>query len=125
MSKRVNTTLINQRNSELSELVQLAIFIESLESEGTTPEDFLKKAKDKLGLEETDLLQLEGGAKLAKHNKQVSAFISLANAIIKAEETEMISEDSLNLLKEEEKKLAGIIASQLEMLDIEDFYEGE
>ena len=123
MSRKVNTTLINQRNAERERTVQEGKFMEALDSEGRTPEGLKSAAKAVLGIGEEDYIQLEFAGKLAHQNNQTMAFIALANFSAKAENTGLISAEELNTIKEIERRVGTLMVERFGLEDLEDLYE--
>jgi hypothetical protein len=121
MSRLLDTILINSRVAERDAEVQLGRTIEAIESSGSSPEDAKVRAKEILGIGEKDLIQLEFNGKMKEQNTQLKSFMSLSNAVSKAEESGLIEEEDLKPLKEAELKMAKVIAVKLDC-EVEDLY---
>lgn len=121
MSKKVDLELINKKQQLRETAVQEGRFIETLESEGRSPEGLKVAAKEILGIGEDDIIQLEFTDKMNKQNNQTKAFVALTNFATKAAEANMLTEEETQAVSNIEARLAVIVAERFG-IDLEDLY---
>jgi len=122
MSRKVSTVLINSRTDERDSTVREGIMFEQFISAGKPMESYVQDAKKLLGLSDDAILQMDYEAIVKQQNNQTKAFLSLANARSKAEETGLLEEVELEILAKAEAKMAAIMAARFDV-EVEDLYE--
>ena len=125
MARIVDLTLINARQRDLEQVIQEGKYIEKLEAEGRDPEEIKEAAKKALGLNNDDLIILEYQAKITQMNLETKAFVALVNFRVKAEETNLLTNDEMNQIRDIEARLANKTVEKYN-IELEDLYtEGE
>lgn len=125
MARIVDLTLINARQRDLEQVIQEGKYIEKLEAEGRDPEEIKEAAKKALGLNNDDLIMLEYQAKITQMNLETKAFVALVNFRVKAEETNLLTNDEMNQIRDIEARLANKTVEKYN-IELEDLYtEGE
>jgi hypothetical protein len=124
MTRKVNSSLISQRNIEQERMITFAKAIESLEAEGNSPEGLKSDVKSILGLDSVDLLAEKAEKRLKEIYKTNEAFRSLVNFKESALQLGLLKDNQLETLRDLENTFAEKVAKQYDV-EIEDLYEEE
>jgi hypothetical protein len=122
--KKVNTTLINARQREKEDIVRLGTQLAQYEANGITIEGAIEDARKELELGEDKIFLLEAENAMKAINKDTQNFVAFTNAINKAEESGVVSNEELEPLRKVQKKLEVSIIKRYN-LEAEDLYEEE
>lgn len=117
---KINTTLINKRNSEIERTIKRGMTIENFEeSEGITPEEAVLEARELLGLKDDELIIINYEDILKRNFKKLDAFRNVVNLLNSLQDA---SNDEKITLQNIKNRLELYISEKLE-IDIEDLYE--
>jgi len=122
--KKVNTTLINARQREKEDIVRLGTQLAQYEANGITIEGAIEDARKELELGEDKIFLLEAENAMKAINKDTQNFVAFTNAINKAEESGVVTNEELEPLRKVQKKLEVSIIKRYN-LEAEDLYEEE
>lgn len=122
--KKVNTTLINARQREKEDIVRLGTQLAQYEANGITIEGAIEDARKELELGEDKIFLLEAENAMKDLNKDTQNFVAFTNAINKAEESGVVTNEELEPLRKVQKKLEVSIIKRYN-LEAEDLYEEE
>ena len=122
--KKVNTTLINARQREKEDIVRLGTQLAQYEANGITIEGAIEDARKELELGEDKIFILEAENAMKVINKDTKNFVAFTNAINKAEESGVVTNEELEPLRKVQKKLEVSIIKRYN-LEAEDLYEEE
>jgi len=122
--KKVNTTLINARQREKEDIVRLGTQLAQYEANGITIEGAIEDARKELELGEDKIFLLEAENAMKVINKDTQNFVAFTNAINKAEESGVVTNEELEPLRKVQKKLEVSIIKRYN-LEAEDLYEEE
>ena len=122
--KKVNTTLINARQREKEDIVRLGTQLAQYEANGITIEGAIEDARKELELGEDKIFLLEAENAMKVINKDTQNFVAFTNAINKAEESGVVTNEELEPLRKVQKKLEVSIIKRYN-LEEEDLYEEE
>ena len=122
--KKVNTTLINARQREKEDIVRLGTQLAQYEANGITIESAIEAARKELELGEDKIFLLEAENAMKAINKDTQNFVAFTNAINKAEESGVVTNEELEPLRKVQKKLEVSIIKRYN-LEAEDLYEEE
>ena len=122
--KKVNTTLINARQREKEDIVRLGTQLAQYDANGITIEGAIEDARKELELGEDKIFLLEAENAMKNLNKDTQNFVAFTNAINKAEESGVVTNEELEPLRKVQKKLEVSIIKRYN-LEAEDLYEEE
>jgi len=122
--KKVNTTLINARQREKEDIVRLGTQLAQYDANGITIEGAIEDARKELELGEDKIFLLEAENAMKVINKDTQNFVAFTNAINKAEESGVVTNEELEPLRKVQKKLEVSIIKRYN-LEAEDLYEEE
>ena len=122
--KKVKTTLINARQREKEDIVRLGTQLAQYEANGITIEGAIEDARKELELGEDKIFLLEAENAMKVINKDTQNFVAFTNAINKAEESGVVTNEELEPLRKVQKKLEVSIIKRYN-LEAEDLYEEE
>jgi maltooligosyltrehalose synthase len=77
---KINTVLLNARNSELTQTIKNALYLENLQVEGRTSNDVINEAKKVLSLQNNDSLLASYESKAASLNRKTNLLIKIMSA---------------------------------------------
>lgn len=122
--KKINKTLLGARNQDLQQIVTEARYLENLETQGKTPEDVVKSAKESLGLSDNESVIAEWEGKFGAANKLQKNFVDTNALTARLKDDNLITDEEVEVLKGIESRIADEISSVFG-LDLEDLYEVE
>jgi hypothetical protein len=122
--RKLDSVLLNARNKDLESKIANAKFIESLEVNGTSPEELLSQGRDILNIGEEDSIMTSFQDIMADYNKQLSSLFKLNGAIPELKDSGVLTDEELSTLVAIEDKLANIIAKRYD-IDLEELFMEE